>query len=312
MNVLVGYTGFVGSNLFASGAFERGYNSKNIQEAYGLRPDILVYAGLRAEKYLANNFPEKDFALIKEAEHNLEKICPRRLVLISTIDVYKDPIHVTEDTEIVTEGLQAYGFNRYLLEQWVREHYPDALIIRLPGLFGKNLKKNFIYDFIHQIPFMLKEKKFLEFFTAFPELAEYYEKLDNGFRRCRKIDIEEENVLKEIFSQLNFSALNFTDSRSIFQFYPLDRLWKDINIALSFDLKLWNPATEPVSAAELYRYLSGEEFVNEISNKPALYDYWTKYAGYFEGKDGYIMSKTQVLDEIGKFVKSEMGRKKEG
>ena len=305
MNALVGYTGFVGSNLFASGSFELGFNSKNIQDAYGLKPDLLVYAGLRAEKYLANNFPEKDFALIEEAERNMERICPQRLVLISTVDVYKDPVEVDEDTEIATDGLHAYGYNRFLLEEWVREHDPNALIVRLPGLFGKNLKKNFIYDYIHRIPFMLKENKFLEFSAGFPELGEYYEKLDNGFYRCRKLNSEEESSAKKIFRQLGFSALVFTDSRSIFQFYPLNRLWNDIQTALSAGLELWNPATEPVSAAELYRYLSGRDFTNEISDRPARYDYRTKYAEYFGGKDGYIMSKRQVLEAIREFVEKE-------
>lgn len=307
MNALVGYTGFVGSNLFASGAFEKGFNSKNIQEAYGLEPGLLVYAGLRAEKYLANNFPEKDYALIEEAEQNLERIRPQKLVLISTVDVYQNPDGVNEDTEILTEGLQAYGADRYCLERWVREYYPSALIIRLPGLFGTNLKKNFIYDFIHRIPFMVKEEKFQEFSSRFPELDKYYERQDNGFYRCRQLDIEEERYVKKVFEQLNFSALSFTDSRSIFQFYPLERLWKDIQTALSVGIRLWNPATEPVSASELYRYLTGMDFVNERSGKPSFYDCRTKYAEYFGGQGGYIMSKQQVLEEIRKFVEKETG-----
>lgn len=311
MNALVGYTGFVGSNIFASGAFEAGFNSKNIQDAYSLKPALLVYAGLRAEKYLANNFPEKDYALIKEAEQNIERIQPQRLVLISTVDVYPNPVKVDEDTEISIAGLQAYGANRYRLEQWVRERYPEALIVRLPGLFGKNLKKNFIYDFIHRIPFMLKEEKFLDFASRFPELRGYYEKLDNGFYRCRKLDSQEEAAVKEIFRQLDFSALCFTDSRSIFQFYPLARLWDDICTAITCGLKLWNPATEPVSAAELYRCLTGTDFTNEISDRPAYYDYRTKYAEYFGGQGGYIMSKRQVLEEIRKFVAEETERKEE-
>ena len=59
---LVGYTGFVGSNIYASAGdkIEGLYNSKNIEMAYGTKPDLLIYAGLRAEKYLANNDPERD------------------------------------------------------------------------------------------------------------------------------------------------------------------------------------------------------------------------------------------------------------
>ena len=243
--------------------------------------------------------------LIEEAERNLAEIRPRRLVLISTVDVYQKPVGVDEETVIRTEGLQAYGMDRLLLEKWVRSRFPDALIIRLPGLFGKNLKKNFIYDFIHRVPFMLKEDKFLEFAERMPELASYYEKLDNDFYRCRSLKKEEEKRLKDVFVELGFSALNFTDSRSVFQFYPLNRLWKDIGTALEAGLRLWNPATEPVSAAEVYHYLTGEDFVNEYSSEPAYYDYRTKYAELFGGKDGYIMTKRQVLNEIRIFVEKE-------
>ena len=63
MVALVGYTGFVGSNIYAKGQIDQVYNSKNIEEAYGLKPDLLIYSGLRAEKYLANNAPEKDMEL---------------------------------------------------------------------------------------------------------------------------------------------------------------------------------------------------------------------------------------------------------
>ena len=74
---LVGYTGFVGSNICASGTFDGLYNSKNIEDAYGTEPDLLIYAGLRAEKYLANNAPEKDMELIRQAEDNILKINPK-------------------------------------------------------------------------------------------------------------------------------------------------------------------------------------------------------------------------------------------
>lgn len=170
MRALVGYTGFVGSNIYVAGQFDAVYNSKNIEEAYGTEPDILVYAGLRAEKYLANNAPEKDMELIVQAEENIRKIAPKKLVLISTIDVFKVPNGVDEDSKIDTENLHAYGYNRYQLELWVQENYPDALIVRLPGLFGINIKKNFIYDYMNVIPFMLKKEKMEELSVIDAEL----------------------------------------------------------------------------------------------------------------------------------------------
>ncbi len=305
MVALVGYTGFVGSNILSSAGerIDAVYNSKNVEEAYNTKPDLLIYAGLRAEKYLANNAPDKDMEQIKQAENNIRKINPQRLVLISTIDVFKRPVDVDENSEIETEGLHAYGYNRYVLEQCVRDKYPNSLIIRLPGLFGKNIKKNFIYDFMNVIPFMLKAEKFDELCGRDAELKRYYTLQNNGFYKVNVND-EDKEMLRERFRTLNFSALNFTDSRSVYQFYNLARLWDDIQTALKKNIKVWHPATEPVSAAELYEYLTGNAFVNELSGIPAQYEYKTIYNDVFGGTDGYICSKESVLRDIKDFVKA--------
>lgn len=304
MKALVGYTGFVGSNLYAAGDFDAVYNSKNIEEAFGTEPDLLVYAGLRAEKYLANNAPEKDMELIYQAEENISKINPKKLVLISTIDVFKVPNGVDETTKIDTVELHPYGYDRYQLEVWVRENYPDALIIRLPGLFGTNIKKNFIYDYINVIPFMLKEDKMEELCEKDADLKKYYNHQDNGFYKLADITNEERSLLKEKFKKLGFSALNFTDSRAKYQFYNLGRLWSDIQIALNNDIKLWHPATEPVSASELYEYLSGKKFVNELNGTLADYNYKTIYDKVFGGSNGYMADKSGILSQIKEFIEN--------
>lgn len=303
MKALVGYTGFVGSNIYdaAGNEIDAVYHSKNIKDAYGTKPDLLIYAGLRAEKYLANNAPEKDRELIYQAEENIEKIGPKKLVLISTIDVFKVPKGVNENSTIDIENLHAYGYNRYQLELWVREKYSDALIVRLPGLFGKNIKKNFIYDFVNVIPFMLKKEKFEELLGKDSELTKFYTLQENGFYKVNVSEADRE-MLKNKFRKLGFSALNFTDSRSVYQFYNLDHLWQDINTALDAGIKLWHPATEPVSAGEIYEYLTGKKFVNELGGMPADYDYKTVYAEIFSGKNGYIIDKKDVLGEIKNFV----------
>lgn len=310
-SMLVGYTGFVGSNIAANHDFTWKINSKNKEEAFGKKPDLLVYAGLRAEKFLANKDPEADMTTIMEAMEQIKKIKPKKLVLISTVDVYKDPVNVNEDTEIDTEGLLPYGANRYKLEQMVRETWEDALIIRLPGLFGKNLKKNFIYDFIHVIPAMLKTEKFQELAKKSTLVEESYRDLGNGFFKCiltEKVNptakelyaIEE---LKQEFKSLEFSALNFTDSRGVFQFYNLANLWNDIQTALENDIRLLNIATQPLSVAEIFECLTERKFSNEILQNPPFYDYRSKHAEVFGGKDGYFADKETVLNEIVEFVK---------
>lgn len=261
MTALVGYSGFVGSNIYAAGKFDAVYNSKNIREAYGTNPDLLIYAGLRAEKYLANQAPQKDMERISLAEDNIAKINPKKLVLISTIDVLGNSENMDEDSIVKAENLNPYGYNRYQLELWVRERYQDSLIIRLPGLFGRNLKKNFIYDFMNRIPFMLSSEKFEELSRETSSLKQFYNLKENGFYQVNVKESEKEH-LKEVFSKLGFSALNFTDSRSMYQYYNLKSLWEDIQIALKNNIRLWHPATEPVTAAELYKYLTGQEFKN--------------------------------------------------
>lgn len=304
MKALVGYTGFVGGNIDAKADFDKRYNSKNIEEAYGTKPDLLVYAGLRAEKYLANNEPEKDLARCREAFENIAKIEPKKLVLISTADVYKVPVGVNEDTPVDTEDLHAYGLDRYRLEQWVKDAFPDASIVRLPALYGKGIKKNFVYDFIKRIPFMLTEKKFAELTVKDPFIVQFYEDQGNGFYKCHYDTEEERLALKDYFDRAGFSALQFTDSRSMFQFYPLARLWSDIQTVLANDLRLVNIVTEPETAGEVYEYVTEQKFVNEMSKAPVVYDIHSKYAELFGGSTPYMMDKASVLADLKKFILS--------
>ena len=306
MEYLVGYTGFVGSNLCAKHTFDKMFRSTNIEEAYGGKPDLLVYSGVRAEMFLANQNPEADLAIIQDAIENIKKIAPKKLVLISTIAVYPEPKKVDEAAQICTDKLTAYGRNRYYLEQWVMEHaelFPDGyLIVRLPALYGQNIKKNFIYDYIHVIPAMLTEAKITELAEQDALITGYYQKQDNGFYKCMATTSDEKKLLKSYFEKAGFSALNFTDSRSVYQFYNLGYLWEHIQTALANHISILNLATEPVSVGELYQYLKGEEFVNELPKAYFDYDYRTKHAEVFGGQNGYIWDKAFVLDDVKKFV----------
>ncbi len=245
---LIGYTGFVGSNLAAQYNFNDLYNSSNIQDIEGKGYDLIVSAGARAEKWRINQEPEKDLAEIQSLIDHLKTVKAKQFVLISTVDVYKTPVDVDEDTPIDTEGLHAYGSNRYYLEQFVRENL-DGLIVRLPGLFGDGLKKNVIFDLLN----------------------------DN-----------------------NVDRIHHAGS---FQYYNLDYIWKDIQMALENNLKLVNLATEPVRTDEIAKYCFDMDFTNEPEGVNAgSYDFRSKYAAVFGGRDGYLYSKQQELDDIKTFV----------
>ena len=303
MKSLVGYSGFVGSNICSKEKFDGLYDAKNVKDSYGTNPDLLVYSGVPAQKFIANQFPEEDFKVIENAIENIKKINPKKIVLISTIDIYKKPINVNEDSKIITDELQPYGKNRYYLEQWVKENYEDYLIVHLPGLYGKNIKKNFIYDLIHVIPSMLKKEKFEELAKKDELIRKYYKLEENGFYKyLGNANKDEEKKLKECFLNIGFSALNFTDSRASYQFYNLSYLWEHICIALNNNIKILNLAVEPIKIQELYKYITGKEFVNEILTDIPEYNFKTKYEKVFGGKNGYILNKEFILKDIKNFV----------
>lgn len=149
-NALIGFSGFVGSTLLKQAPFESLYRSTNIGEIDGRPFDTVVCAGATAQKWIANRDPETDRKRIEGLIAHLKTIQCETFVLISTVDVFKDPLGVDEGTPIDESGLHAYGLHRRLLEMFVESHFPRHLIVRLPGLVGSGLRKNIIFDFLNE------------------------------------------------------------------------------------------------------------------------------------------------------------------
>ncbi len=244
---IIGYTGFIGSNLIRQAKYDDFYNSQNIESVAGKSFDLLACTAAPAEKWLANKEPVKDKENLQKLIKNLQQVSAKKVILISTIDVYNQPVEVDEDTSINAEILHPYGKHRLELETMIQNQF-DALVVRLPGLFGKGMKKNIIYDFLHN------------------------------------------NLLEKI------------NKGSVFQFYNLDHLWQDIQVAIKNDLKVVNFATEPTSVAEVAITAFDFEFTNQTQNA-VKYDIRTKYYQLFDGiQPGYLYNKSQVLLELKEFV----------
>ena len=155
------------------------------------------------------------------------------------------PIEVDEDTSINAEILHFYSKHRLELETIIQNQF-DALVVRLPSLFGKGMKKNIIYDFLYN------------------------------------------NLLGKI------------NKGSVFQFYNLEHLWHDIQVAIKHDLKVVNFATEPTSVAEVATTF---DFEFTQTQNTVKYDIRTKYYQLFDGiQPGYLYNKNQVLLELKEFV----------
>lgn len=145
---LIGHTGFVGSNLADQLPFTDKFNSSNIADIAGQSFDTVVCAGVQAVKWWAVKHPEEDWAKIETLLTPLRTVQAKRFILISTIDVYPTPLLVNEDDQPSLQN-HAYGAHRLKVEQFISEGFPVHHIVRLPGLFGAGLKKNVIFDLMH-------------------------------------------------------------------------------------------------------------------------------------------------------------------
>ena len=150
MKAIVGYTGFVGSNLLQFYTFDEFYNSKNFEQAKNKHFDTIFFCGIPAIKWYANKNPGEDAEIIENIKNILNTITCNKFILISTIDIYNNTNNNSnEKTEIDFSNNHTYGKNRYLFEKYIQNTFVNHFIIRLPALFGKGLKKNIIYDLIN-------------------------------------------------------------------------------------------------------------------------------------------------------------------
>jgi len=230
---LIGNTGFVGSTLTEQTSFTHFFRSTNIEQIENQNFECVVCAGAPAQKWLANKEPDKDFMKIEKLIKHLQTISCDQFVLISTVDVFKNPMNVNEHTEINELELNAYGKHRRYLEKFVEGNFKKSLIVRLPGLVGKHLRKNVIFD--------LKNKNNLD--------------------------------------QIN--------SEDIFQFYPMDNLWKDIQISLKANLTVVHLTAEPVSVKNVAKYGFGVDFDNKLDRPSINYDMRTAYGHIFNSSGEY-------------------------
>lgn len=147
MKALIGHSGYVGSTLLRQQSFDALYRSTDIGQIAGRSFDQVICAGAPAQKWIAEREPEADRANIERLASYLERVQAREFVLISTVDVFNDSQGKTEGER--DDVRSPYGANRLWLEDRVRELFPEALIVRLPGLVGPGLRKNAVFDFLN-------------------------------------------------------------------------------------------------------------------------------------------------------------------
>jgi nucleoside-diphosphate-sugar epimerase len=104
-----------------------------------------------------------------------------------------------------------------------------------------------------------------------------------------------------IFDLLNGNQLELINPESEFQWYPLEHLPRDIDLAEASELPLANLFTEPVPTRVILDRFFPRVAVGAKAQAAAHYDLHTRHARVFGGSGGYVMSAASVLEELGTF-----------
>lgn len=147
---LIGYTGFVGSNLYYDYKFTDVYNTKNINDIINKEYDCVICAGINAKKWYANLYPAEDYDKIIKLLNILKKVKIHKFILISTIDIYDKLSSGYDEDYESSPNNNFYGKHRLNVEKFIKINFQNYHIIRLSGLFGYGLKKNIIYDYLNK------------------------------------------------------------------------------------------------------------------------------------------------------------------
>lgn len=108
-----------------------------------------------------------------------------------------------------------------------------------------------------------------------------------------------------IFDLIYNNRLDFTHKDSLFQWYNLKNLWKDICIALKNNIPIVNFAVEPLSVKEVAKYTLNKVFATITDKPPLHYDMWTKYSSLYNSHGHYLYDRLETLEALRTFIEEE-------
>ena len=310
---LIGHSGFVGSALLRQARFAACFNSATIPAIEGQSFGTLVCAAAPGSMFEANSAPARDAAQIDGLIARLSGVRAERFVLISSIAVLADFAGGDDETTQAFQQELAYGRHRRKLEAFVESGFPGSLIIRLPALFGHGLRKNFLFDLLNPVPSLLPEARHAELVAALPaSLAGWAKGLYSpdpvtGMLKLDRAALNADRrraALEDAVTALGASATQFHHRDTTYQYYPVDRLWQDIGIALDAGLSHLHLVAEPLAAAQIHAALTGRA----MPDTPARLhceDMRTRHAALWGGEGPYQFSAAATLDRLAAFCASE-------
>lgn len=201
---LIGYTGFVGSNLASRMPFDDMYNTANIEEIAGERYDLVISAANRADSFWVNQHQDADREQVELLIRDLAKAQIARLVVVSTVCVYPGDTSPDENTPLSPNDLTPYGQNRLYQEQRLQDLF-ETTIVRLPQLYGDKLKKGIIFDLTNDYRI-----EFIDPDDAF----QYYD--------ARRLSADIEQILEHRVDAVNMASPALSNTRIAREVFNVD------------------------------------------------------------------------------------------
>ena len=207
-SAIIGHTGYIGKFIKENRAdIKNFYNSQNINKIRNNLFDIVYLTAPSSLKFYANKFPKEDHKNIISLINHLKKIKCNKIIYFSSTDI----------NNAKKNKNNFYGLNRLKIEKFIKKNFKKYLIIRLPSLFGGNLKKNFFYDILNNKP--------LKFYNSKTKLQWYF--LGNIFKdinyleksRIRVANLVSEPIsCLEITKYLKIKNLGFDDNLPVYNY----------------------------------------------------------------------------------------------
>ena len=110
-----------------------------------------------------------------------------------------------------------------------------------------------------------------------------------------------------IYDALNDHMVDAISPDAVFQWYPLSRLWHDLEAIRAAGLPTVNVATEPLPVRDLLAVLDVDPRRCK-GTAVAHYDMQTRYADLLGGRGRYLVSRDQILEALEAFVVEERSR----
>jgi hypothetical protein len=144
---IIGSNGFVGSSVLRAIKSEDPLiiDRSNIDLCSSYDYSTLFICAGEARKWFVNVNVKEATENMVDLYNSIRRYRAKQVVYFSSIDVYNK-----EFTPNDGYSKEPYGVTKLVLEKLIANIFENCVIVRLGALFGKGLKKNFLFDLLNE------------------------------------------------------------------------------------------------------------------------------------------------------------------